>query len=328
MNRICKMFALLFVFLITDAEAKLNFIGSLDLKKENYYYTGGDVLSWSLYKAKAYQKKSNIIFSYNFERKEEKVVYTGTRMLSRIQLSPDNKYIAAYSPKEKAVLIFDRDWQNVVEIKGRIYEYVWHPDSNKIVYVTGEKVKGKRAYSLDVKSDGLWLYDIEEEKKKKILESGTHIRINLEERNLYLWNGTKTVSYNFDSGKFSDTSMTVEDGEYSPDQRYYFYYLSMTFDPPYWSPFRIYDVKLNKPLPAELIGFISERNPTDYIWGRNGKLAFSGRTTRTDVEKRLYIYNLKAKKVIRKFEGQIAGYSDDLSWLVIYRDGKFYLESF
>ncbi len=318
----------LMIFISSEAQAGLGYVGTLDSKKENFYYTGLDAYVWSFRKAKQYKDKFKMIFKYNFEDKEAKIVYAGTCILSSLKLSPDDNYLGGYCPTENSVFIFDRDWKKVAEIKGKIHEYAWHPDSKKVVYVTGEKSIRKGAYDMALKPDGVWLYDIEEEKREKLQILGKHVKLIQKERKLSLWTGERTVIYDFDTGKVMETSMTLEDVDYSLDGQYYMNYPGPDFEPPYWSGFRIYDVKNNATLPAKEIVFISERNPQNFIWGNDRKFFFDGMTSRTDAKNRLYIYDFRERKLIRQFDGTIAGYSDDLSWLVIYRSGKFYLESF
>ena len=327
----CRKIVVIIVFIVlaaAESMAGLTFVGSLDSKKENFYYTGGDVLTWSGYGSKQYEDKFETIFKYNFEDKEEKAVYAGTCISGGLKLSPDNNYMGAFCPENNSVFIFDMDWKKIVEVKGSIYEFEWHPDSKKIVYVTGEKSIRKGPYGMALKPDGVWLYDIEEAKKEKLSVLGKHVKLNQKERMLNLWNGERWVKYDFDTAKVTETSMTLEDVDYSPDGKYYMDASGMNFAPPYWSPFRIYDSKSGAASPVEKIGFISERNPQKFIWGNDGKLLFNGRTTRTVPKKRLYIFDFNLKKIVRQFEGRIAGHSDDLAWLVIYRDGKFYLERF
>ena len=328
MVRIIVLAIVLCIYFVSNAKAGLDFVGTLDSKKENFYYTGGDVLSWSRFKAKEYQSKSNLIFEFNFERNEQKIVYTGASSLSRVRMSPNNEYIGVYSTKDKSVIIFNKNWEQAAVIKDNVYEFVWHPDSNKIVYVTGEKSIRKSAYKMALKPDGVWLYDIAEDKKEKLRVLGKHARLGQKDRKLYLWNGEKWEKYDFETGKITETIMTMENVDYSPDGKYYMDASGMDFEPPYWSPFRIYDAANNQELPVEKIGFISERNPSDYIWGYGGKIIFDGMTARTDATNKLYIYDFANRKLIRQFNGTIAGHSDDLESLVVYRDGKFYLEKF
>ncbi|MDH3976773.1 MAG: hypothetical protein OEV42_21130 [Deltaproteobacteria bacterium] len=328
MYRRITLFIILLIFLSSEVEAGLGYVGTLDSKKENFYYTGIDIYVWSFRKAKQYKNKFKMIFRYSFEDKEEKMLYSGDCSLSGLQLSPDDNYIAGFCPTENSVLIFNMDWNKVAEIRGAVYEFAWHPDSKKVVFVTGEKSIRKGAYDMALKPDGVWLYDIAEEKKIKLSVLGKHLRLSKKERTLHLWNGEKWIIYNYDSGEVIETPKTLEDVDYSLDGRYYMMTSGTEFEPPYWSPFRIYEVKTTAALPSEEISFISERNPQKFIWGNDGKVFFDGMTSRTDAKNRLYIYDFKARKLIRQFDGAIAGNSEDLSWLVVYRDGKFYLEKF
>ena len=123
----------------------------------------------------------------------------------------------------------------------------------------------------------------------------------------------------------------IEYSDYSPDGRYYAYYLNIELNSswiaPYWGPFRIFDTKENKDLPPIKIGFISERRPGDIVWGKDSRtIAFCGIVAKTIYEPMLYIYDLETNKVIRQFKGDIVGFNKGRTALVIYRDGEFFIE--
>jgi hypothetical protein len=227
------------------------------------------------------------------------------------------------------LIILNAKGEKIDDIGGPIQEYLWLPDGSKIMYSTGNVTYHGDKATID--STGIWLYDIKRKGKWRIAEKGWNLCVVGADRQLCFFDGRQTVRYSVESNKTEKTKVITVDADYSPDGRYYIHYLSAedeyAWAAPYWSPFRIFDTKTEQDLPASEIEFMSERNPIETVWGKDSKaIAFRGNVSRTDYRQAIYIYDVIAKKVIRQFDGQIAGFSHDRTSIVVFRDGGFFLE--
>lgn len=321
----------IFVLMIftSSSFAFLRTKGALDINRGEFYFSGIDLLVWSRYDSK-FEGYENVVYKYNLKKNKKEIFYSGKCLLGDISISPNNNHIGVIcvsKEKHRMLIIFNLRGEKILELPEFVQEYVWHPDRNKIIFITGYK---KEVYETELTSTGVWIYDLTEKTKTKIAEKGWNVRNVSFDKHIYFWDGKKTVRFNIDSKKIEKTAIK-EKVDYSPNGRYYVYYKNgeapLAWEAPYWSPFRIFDMKKNKDLPPEKIGFLSERNPTSIVWGKDSrKIAFSGYVKRTIYERRIYIYDLESNQVIKQFKGRIVGYNKDRTVLVIYRDGKFFLE--
>lgn len=321
------LFSVLILISANNVFAFLQWPGALDTNKNNFYFTGYDLYRWSGRKPE-FEGNYNVIYIYNFEKKERKIFLSGNCNFRDLFLSPNGNYLSVLCLK--ALSIFNLKGEKMLELSESepIQEYTWHPDGNKIIYMTGDKTY--RGDERVIIPTGIWLYDIKEKTKTKIAEKGWNIRKESFDKHIYFWNGEDTVRYNIDSKKVETTNIK-EDVDYSPNGRYYAYSVGGegkdVWVEPYWSGFRIFNTKENKDLPPEKIGFITERDPIDVVWGKDSrKIAFRGLVSRTIFEERIYIYDLEGNHVLMQFKGKIVGFSDDRTVIVIYRDGEFFLE--
>lgn len=329
-----KIILLIFIILLMFAA---NAFGDLvvggheavfDEERGEIYFTGSAMYLWSAYENKEFKDKDNAIFKYNLNDKSMKAFYQGDSYVWALSISYDNKYISILNkPKDapQTLVLINHKGEKVLALSEHIQEYAWHPDSKKIICMTGtERMHGDNTI---IDSNGIWLYNIEENKKEKIVEKGWHLRSDNAERAFYFWNGEKTIKYDLDTRKTQETDI-LESEEYSSDGRYYVFYLDdPNFNSPYWSPFRIYDTKMKEILPPERMDFISERNPTAYLWGKDsGVLIFKGRRERTIYTKTAFIYDIESNKLIKQLEGMPVGISKDRTVLVMYKDGEFFTE--
>lgn len=330
MKKIILLFTILLVFtanafgdlVVGDHEAVF------DEERGKIYFTGSSMYLWSAYENKEFKDKDNAIFKYNLNAKSIKTFYQEDSYLWALSISYDNKYLGILNkPKDapETLILINHKGEKVLGLPEHVQEYAWHPDSNKIIYMTGmQRMHGDDTL---IDSNGIWLYNIEEKKKEKIAEKGWHLRADNAERALYFWNGKKTIKYDLDTRRTKETDL-LESKEYSSNGRYYVFYLDdPNFSAPYWSPFRIYDTKKKEILPPDKIGFLSERNPTAYLWGKDsGTLIFKGRRERTIYTKTAFIYDIESNKLIKQLEGMPVGISKDRSVLVMYKDGEFFTE--
>lgn len=321
---------LLLVAFVNNSFASVRHKGVINSIRNDFYFTGYNLYLWSGRKPE-FKNKYNVIYKYNFESKIKETFFTGDCVFRDLTMSPVGNYLGVRCTdqgKSDGLIILNLKGEKVLEIPGSIREYVWHPDSDKLMYMTGNITY--RGDEVVINPTGIWLYDMKEKTKTKIAEKGWNIRRESFDKHIYFWNGEKIVRYNVDSMKIEETNLKNE-VEYSPDHRYYVYYLNVEdergWEEPYWSPFRIFDTKENKDLSPEKISFLSERNPGDIVWGKDSKkIIFRGNVSKTIGEQRIYIYDLEGNQVIKQFHGEMVGFSDDRTALVIYRDGEFFLE--
>jgi WD40 repeat protein len=301
--------------------------GAFDEKRREFYFTGLDIYRWSNNKRKEFEFKWNTIYKHNIDKKEMSKFYDGECSLWDVQISTNNDQISALcalEDKPNNLIVFGREGEKVLVLSEDVHEYAWHPNGNQILYMTG--VKKSRGDDIFIQSTGVWIYDIKREEKKKIVEKGWDLRIDSSNNVLYYWNGEKTVIYNLILKNTQETEF-LKGIEYSPDGKYYADSYGSSWEEPYWSPFRIYDTKEENALSPERIGFISERDPVDYIWGKDGRIfIFWGFTSRTNYKMMSFIYDIESNLPIKKFEGRPVGINYDRSVLVVYREGEFFLE--
>lgn len=329
-----RILLLLIIFVMIFADNSFAFIrdkGVLSVAKSDFYFTGYSLYFWSNRKSE-FKDKYNVIHNYDFDKKIRKTFLKDDCFFIDLTISLNGNYLGVICTSKKkpnSLIVLNLKGEKIIELSESVQEYTWHPDGNKIIYMTGDKTY--RGDERVIIPSGVWLYDINKKTKTKIAEKGWNIRKESFDKHIYFWNGEDTVRYNIDSKKLEVTNIK-ENMNYSPNGRYYVYGLSAE-DPdnwkePYWSPFRIFDTKENKDLPPEKIGFISERNPGNIVWGRDSKkIAFNGRLKRTIYEQAVYIYDLEANHVLKQFKGEIVGFSNDRTVIVIYRDGEFFIEN-
>jgi len=200
-----------------NAFGYLHHKGGLDEERGDFYFTGLDIYRWSGNKRKEFKSKWNTIYKYNLEKKVMSIFYDGRCTLWDVQISRNNDHVSVLctlEDKPRTLIVFDRDGQRVLVLPEDVQEYVWHPAGNKIIYMTGKKIY--RGDDFDIKSNGIWLYDLKERAKEKIAEKVWHLRTGSLDKHLYYWNGEKTIRYNFYSGKSEETDLK-EKVEYSPD---------------------------------------------------------------------------------------------------------------
>lgn len=333
MRKVLIIVIFLLLIFVNDSFAFLRNKGALNNSKGDFYFTGYSLYVWSDRKPE-FKDNYYVIYNYNFDKKIRKTFFTDDCFFIELTISLNGDYLGVICTSKKkpnSLIILNPKGEKIIELSESVREYTWHPDGNKIIYMTGDKTY--RGDDIVIIPTGIWLYDIKEKTKTKIAEKGWNIRNVSFDKHIYFWNGEDTVRYNIDSKKLEVTNIK-ENVDYSSNGRYYSYYVKGGEDPiyweaPYWSPFRIFDTKENKDLPHEKIGFLSERNPTYVVWGKDGgKIAFSGTVSRTIFEIMVYIYDLEANKLLRQFKGEIVGFNNDRTMLVIYRDGEFFIESF
>lgn len=333
-----RILLLLIIFAMIFAVNSFAFIrafvpdkGALSAAKDDFYFTGYSLYVWSDRKPE-FKDNYYVIYNYNFDKKIRKTFFTDDCFFIELTISLNGDYLGVICTSKKkpnSLIILNLKGEKIIELSESVREYTWHPDGNKIIYMTGDKTY--RGDEKVIIPTGIWLYDINEKTKTKIAEKGWDIRKESFDKHIYFWNGEDTVRYNIDSKRIEVINIK-KNADYSPNGRYYVYGLGAE-DPdnwkePYWSPIRIFDTKENKDLPPEKIGFISERNPGDIVWGKDSrKIAFEGRINRTDGKRNLYIYDLESNKLLKQFKGKIVGFSNDRTLIVIYRDGEFFIES-
>ena len=331
MRRI-SLFLIIFVLIFAgNSFAFIRDKGDLSTTKDGFYFTGYSLYLWSDRKPE-FKDNYNVIYNYSFDKKMRKTFFTGDCFFIELTISINENHLGVICTSKKepnSLFILNLRGEKILELSESVQEYAWHPDGNKIIYMTGNKTY--RGDERVIIPTGVWLYDIKEKTKTKIAEKGWNIRRENFDKHIYFWNGEDTVRYNIDTKKIEVTNIK-EKVDYSPNGRYYVYYVKggeapIYWEAPYWSPFRIFDAKENKDLSPEKIGFLSERNPQDVVWGKDSrKIAFRGLVSKTIFEERVYIYDLENNQVIKQFKGEIVGFSDDRTVIVIYRDGEFFLE--
>ncbi len=324
-----------FMLCLNNAYGELHYKGAFDEDGHQLYFTGLDYYRWSGNKNKEYEHKYNNLYVYDLSNKTMRRFYSGTNFLRDVSLSCDTKLIGVINEtinintqkqnnEPETLIIFNTKGEKVLTLAEHVQEYVWYPGGDKIIYMTG--LKRRQGDEEIIASNGVWIYDMPKNEKQRILEKGWDLKINCSENSLYFWDGNKTIKYELSTGKKIETAL-LKDKEYSSDGRYYVFFSDPGFYPPYWSSFRIYDTQKDTILPPEQIGFVSERNPFEYFWGKeSGVLIFIGSKSRTEYEKTAFIYHIEHKKLIKQLDGLPVGVNKSKTKLILYKDGGFYTE--
>ena len=252
MRRIPFLLTFIIVLLANSAFGQLRNKGALDAMKTNFYFTGYSIYYWSGYEKQEFENKLNAIYKYNLKKKEMSIFYDGTCELSDLNLSADERYIGGLCKIPGTIFIFNMSGKKLLELSDQMQEYIWQPNGSKIIYMSG--LRKSLGDDIVVESKGVWIYDIATQTKMKIAEKGWDLRTDSSGSYLYFWDGVETIKYHFGSSQKEKTNFKGK-VEYSPDGRYYIYYLdeeaSESWQAPYWSPFRIFDAKVNEALPPE-----------------------------------------------------------------------------
>ncbi len=327
----CICLSIIFSF---NCHAFLYEKGQLDLNNNSFLYTGGNFYFWSGYKSDEYRKKLNTIFKYNFSGSRQEIFYEGNQCLYQLETSHDGEYFSVLAGgvskvNVETLLIIDRKGSKLIELSDKIREYTWHPKRNSIFYTSGDLIREGDDFTIS--SRGIWCYDVEKREKRKLSEKGMNVRTVSFDDHIYFDEGNMTLKYDIDAQKTEDAGIDENTCYYSPNGRYYYYYMDATltdsWEAPYYSPFRLFDTKSNEIMPAEKLLYISERRPGDVEWV-NGKntIIFRGNKSRTNYEQLLYIYNVESNQLIKTFKGRVAGIGKDRNVVIIYRNGMFFKE--
>ncbi|MBI5235999.1 MAG: hypothetical protein HY886_07110 [Deltaproteobacteria bacterium] len=308
-----------------------------------FYFEGVVYNSWTnKHKAKD-ALSENSLYKYDFTTGVMSKIYTDGRVaplapegttLSASSLSPDSNLIAFFDGIIKGddvdhdLVVITKVGAVLHRVGGRVLEYAWTGDSSKLVYSTGYRDWSTEAN--EIVPDGVWFYDLSTKTKTKIGEKGWDFVSVPYDDKVYFTNDVKLLRYDPFTNAVEESKMEI--ANLSSDKRYYVDSIDIYSDnvkgPPYYSPFRIFDIKENRYLRADEILFISERDPGDFIWGKDTKtVIFDGNISRTDYTRNIYTYDFVNKKVIRQFTGKLIGINNAHTKLVILRDGKIVLES-
>jgi Tol biopolymer transport system component len=278
--------------------------------------------------------KKTSVYIYDFNQEKIKEFYSHEKLIRFLSLSPGKDLIAFveyedyYHPVSMKILT--KDAKSIHEINKKVQHYSWSPSGDKIVFMSGETLLENY---VPYKSEGVSIFDINSSKSTKVIESGWGI-LNCNswkkhDKKIYFWDGKKIARYNTITKQVEIPDM--ESAFLSPDGRYYHYWIDsedpIAWDPPYWSPFRIYDTKLDLDLNFSIISFISERNPSNIIWTNDcKKIIFTGNKERNSSERHNFIYDIEKIKLLKEFSGKICGINYKRTSLVVYRNNKFVIE--
>jgi Tol biopolymer transport system component len=312
---------------LVKAQYLADYKGGYDDATNAFYFDGRSYNAWTKYKEK-YDETA--IYEYSFKTEKLKKYYATSNKISSFTMSPDAKLLSFIedTSQGKELIVINRDGQIVSKIDSNVQKYEWGSESNKLYFITGSIEKGPETSKLI--PDGVWAYNLNAKEKIKIAEKGWNIRSVIFDSNIYYFNGEKNVRYNVIIKAVEDNNLV--NTNLTPNKKYYYYYLniedSAAFEPPYWSPFRIYDTSQKNDLPADKIGFISEREPGDIIWAKDSKtIIFRGNKQKGVYSQEIFVYNLENNQLVRQFTGIIVGINNKRTKLVVLRDGKFFVES-
>ncbi len=289
-----------------------------------FYFDGGSANSWTVQKG---HYNDNSIYKCDIATKKVDVFISTLGKISALTLSPDSKFMAFIeeTSKNKALIVIDRRGKNKVKIEGQVQHYTWGKDDIKLYFITGRLEEGPETVHLI--PSGVWIYDLDKQSRTKIADKGWYIRTVPFDSNIYFYDGAKYIRYNVTTQIMEHLNFKM--AFWSPDRRYYYHWIDSTADEaweqPYRSPFRIFDTKINADLPAEEVGFISEKNPGDIIWSIDSKSVIF--TQYATGGREIIICNIESKICQKGFPGVLVGINSAKTKLIIFRDGVFYLES-
>jgi len=138
-------------------------------------------------------------------------------------LSPDGKYIAMLLQDssgeqvtfKNTLVILNAKTGKYSKVSNRIIEYCWSPNSDGIAYITGFPQDDFPGF----KSDGVWMYKIQDDNNVKIFSSGRRINWSHYDNNIYITDYYTVHKYIVHDGKIEKTELK---GVYiSPDGKYY-----------------------------------------------------------------------------------------------------------
>ena len=89
--------------------------------------------------------------------------------------------------------------RKILELSESVQEYAWHPDGNKIIYMTGNKTyRGDERVIILLVSGFMTL----RRKQRQRLQRRDGISgARTFDKHIYFWNGEDTVRYNIDTKK-------------------------------------------------------------------------------------------------------------------------------
>jgi len=303
-----------------------NRTGAYDEKTNSFYFDGGSFTYWSRKKG---QYDSKAIYEYDFNKKTQIKYFSAENEITDLKMSSDSQMISFIEFKgDKNILKVINKYKKVLaEINSLVQNYCWGLDSKKLYYITG---KTDSELKPPIIPDGVWMYDIVTNKEQKIAEKGWDITNVLFDNNIYFWNGDKYLRYNVTKNKVEKTD--IKETDMTQNKRYYIHYLHAedpdAWEPPYWSPFRIFDTQENQDLPPEKILFISERDPGEVMWAMDSKtIIFRGNIERKIYDQQMYVYNFVDNQLIKTFKGKVFGMNHERTKLVVLRDGALFLET-
>jgi len=315
------------------------------LNNEGSYYVIGSIYNGFLTDWKN-TKEGNKIYEVNTVKKNAKVIYQTNIKLSRLELSPDNKYIAVlkgytgWLDKESELTIIDiEEKKEILSFKDAIGKYRWSPDSKKIIYITGGRIE-----SLGFHSTGVWIYDLETKEKKKIAEKAKKVEW-LTNGDIYIIDYYKKYGKDLEPDKIIYKSFVYreQNGSISKkgfkgvrislDARY-----AITLDPEYigFMPMTdrdyqkilidFYDVAANKKIPRDRLSNIfkePDRIQWDSIfWVRNNRVVIE-KTIYGKLIRDILICDIRNNSVVKSIKGRVVGVNTDRSKIVVFFNGKF-----
>lgn len=290
-------------------------------------------------------KNGKKVYKLDMRNDTKEIFYEAETNLSRLQLSPDGRYVAfvkgspgLYGIISEMVVLRLEDKEQVASFKDQIADYRWSPDGNRIAYVHGGTI-GRGVFA----SNGVWIYDITTKAKRKIAETARSIEW-FDDNEIYVINYRKesgekgtpdkilyeSYIYDVESRKIKSRNLKGEnfsiDGKYSiltdPDYRGY----PVTPEEAEQIHVNFYNVQQKQIIPhTELSEILAEPRTIhwkSYIWAERNRIIFL-RKIGGKLHYEIVIADLAGNKILAEFKGNIVGMNSQRNKIVIYFNGKF-----
>lgn len=266
--------------------------------------------------------------------------------VDRLKLSPNNEMFAVirnntYQNNNKELLIYNiKDKKLLSRVVDDIITYEWSPDNKEIVYIKGNVVERE-----GIQSSGVFLFDIESNKNRKISDGAKDLEWHYK-KDIFLINSSfidysiddnRTIIGNTEIFDYSENKIVKSNMpgiQFSLDGKYSLKLSQANIGRVPGAIDRkndilldIYDIEKGITLQKEKLNKIYS-NPSDILWSKlfwasNDRLIIVSDIVNT-LDNNIKICDFINDNVIEKRVGKIVGTNSGRSKIIIYYQGRFF----
>ena len=301
-------------------------------EESNSLYLGGVQLDTALSDISNFQSKQKYFNKiYVISKSEEKVLLQIESTIVDFDMS-DSGYLAVSTSESdyqndmfiREFLLYDstgrklKTIKNVPVLSDRKF-YSWSPDGNKIVYVMGKSLMENRN---PFQSEGIWMYDIEKDKSRKISDTGVKVNWSRHDNKIYIQNrfeGEGIVDISEYDPVVGKLIKSERNGIFfTDDGKYYFGYEVYDYEGYLVFARKIYESTSNKRKYSEKENESWKNGVTNFIeFIKNSHNVISWNL------RNFMIFDVDKVSSVRKSrKAKLLGWNNDMSKVVVYDGGN------